>query len=100
MHCNRGNKSFTEGTTGQHLTVSTTGIWGFPGGSDSKESACDTGDSGSILGQEDPQKREWLPTPVFLPGEFHGQRSWASNSPWDHKQLDMTKQLTHRHLWD
>ena len=46
----------------------------FPGGSDGKESACSAGDPGSILGSE----REWLPTPVFLPGEFHGQRSlWA-----------------------
>ena len=27
------------------------------------------------LGQEDPWRREWLPTPVFLPGEFHEQRS-------------------------
>ena len=27
------------------------------------------------LGREDPWRREWLPTPVFLPGEFHGQRS-------------------------
>ena len=29
------------------------------------------------LGQEDPLQRKWLPTPVFLPGEFHGQRSLA-----------------------
>ena len=29
------------------------------------------------LGQEDPLQREWLPTPVLLPGEFHGQRSLA-----------------------
>ena len=27
------------------------------------------------LGWEDPWRREWLPIPVFLPGEFHGQRS-------------------------
>ena len=27
------------------------------------------------LGQEDPMKKEWLLTPVFLPGEVHGQRS-------------------------
>ena len=27
--------------------------------------------------RETPWKREWLPTPVFLPGEFHGQRSLA-----------------------
>jgi len=26
--------------------------------------------------------REWLPTPVFLVGEFHGQRSLAGYSPW------------------
>ena len=27
----------------------------------------------------------WQPTPVFLPGEFHGQRSLAGYSPWGHK---------------
>ena len=35
-------------------------------------------------------KREWLPTPVFLPREFHGQRSLAGYSLWDGKELDMT----------
>ena len=34
------------------------------------------------LGEEDPQRREGLPTPVFLSGEFHGQRSLAGYSPW------------------
>ena len=29
-------------------------------------------ETGQSLGQEDPCRREWLPTPVFLPGEFHG----------------------------
>ena len=28
-------------------------------------------------------RREWLPTLVFLPREFHGQRSLAGYSPWD-----------------
>ena len=37
----------------------------------------DAGDVGLILGQEDPWRRKWQPTPVFLPGEFHGQRSLA-----------------------
>ena len=37
---------------------------------------------------------EWLHTPVFLPGEFHGQRSQASYSPWDCKELDTTMQPT------
>ena len=44
-----------------------------------------------------PWRREWLPTPVFLPGEFHGQRSLAGYSPWGHKESDMTEQLTHTH---
>ena len=34
------------------------------------------------LDWEDPLGREWQPTPVFLPGEFHGQRSLVSYSSW------------------
>jgi len=41
-----------------------------------------------------PWRRKWLPTPVFLPGKLHGQRSLAGYSPWGHKELDMTKRLT------
>ena len=41
-----------------------------------------------------PWRREWLPTPVFLPGESHGQRSLVGYSPWCHKESDMTEQLT------
>ena len=33
------------------------------------------------LGWEDPRRREWQLTPVFLPGEFHGQRSLVGYSP-------------------
>ena len=41
-----------------------------------------------------PWRRAWLlPTPVFLPGEFHEQRSLAGYSPWDHKQSDTTERL-------
>ena len=47
------------------------------------------------LSWEDPQESEWLPTPVFLPGEFQGQRSLAGYSPWDRKELDITEWLTH-----
>ena len=32
------------------------------------------------VGQEDPWRREWLPTPVFLHGESHGQRSWRATA--------------------
>ena len=35
--------------------------------------------------------RQWLTTPVFLPGESHGQRSLERYSPWGHKQSDMTE---------
>ena len=37
-----------------------------------------------------PGRREWLPTPVFLPGQSHGQGSLAGYSPWGHRELDMT----------
>ena len=44
--------------------------------------------------QKIPRRREWQPTPVFLPGEFHGQRSLAVYRSWDHKESDTTEQLT------
>ena len=39
-------------------------------------------------------RRKWLPTPVFLLGKFHGQKSLVGYSPWGHKESDMTKGLT------
>ena len=36
-------------------------------------------------------RREWLPAPIFLLGEFHGQRSLVGYSPWDYEELDMTE---------
>ena len=41
-----------------------------------------------------PWRRKCLPTPVFLPGESHGQKNLAGYSPWGHKELDTTEQLT------
>ena len=42
-----------------------------------------------------PWRKEWLPTPVFLPGELHGQRSHlVGYSPWGRKESDMTEPLT------
>ena len=38
-----------------------------------------------------PWEREWQPTPVFLPGEFHGQRSLADYSPWGFKENSMNQ---------
>ena len=45
------------------------------------------------LGWEDPWRRKWQPTPVFLPGEPHGQRSLAGYSPRGRKESDTTEQL-------
>ena len=72
----------------------------FPGGSDGKESACNAGDLGSLGSPGmwfDPWvrkislRRAWQPTPVFLPGGFHGQRSLVDSSPLDRKELDKTE---------
>ena len=41
-----------------------------------------------------PWWRKWQPTPLFLPGKSCGQRSLAACSPWSHKELDTTEQLT------
>ena len=38
--------------------------------------------------------RKWQPTPVFFPGEVHGQRSQAGYNPWGCQELDTTDQLT------
>ena len=43
---------------------------------------------------EIPWRREWLPTPVFLPGESHRQRSLMGYSPWGYKESDKTEWLT------
>ena len=47
------------------------------------------------LGQKDPLEWEMAPTPVFLPGKFHGQRSLAEYSSWGRKKLDTTE---HTHI--
>ena len=54
----------------------------FPGDSDGKESACNAGRPGfDPWVRKIPRKREWHPTPLFLAGEFHGQRRLAFYSP-------------------
>ena len=74
-----------------------TKTWGFPGGPDGKESSCNAGRPGfhPWVGKI-PWRRAWQPTPVFLPGESHGQRSLAGYSPWGRKESDATEQLTLR----
>ena len=45
---------------------------GFLGSSDGRESSTIQETQVQSLGQKDPQRREWQPIPVFLPGEDHG----------------------------
>ena len=42
-----------------------------------------------------PWRRKWEPTPVFLPGEFLGQRSLVDYSPWGYKESDTATEHTH-----
>ena len=66
----------------------------FPGGSDGKSICLQCGRPGF-----DPWvgkihwRKKWQPTPVFLPGKSHGQRSLAGYSAWGRKESDTTKQL-------
>ena len=62
----------------------------FPGGSEVKESACNVGDPDPWV-RKIRWRRKWQPTPVFLPGESHGQRSLVGYSPQGHKELDTTE---------
>ena len=67
---------------------------GFPGGASGKQSTCQCRrPSFDPWVGKIPWRRKWLPTPVFLSGEFHGQRSLADYSPWSHKEADTTEWL-------
>ena len=58
--------------------------------------AVDVRDAGSSLGWEDPWRRKWQPTPVFLSGKFHGQRSLVGQSPYGCKESGTTQRLNNQ----
>ena len=77
---------------------------GLPGGASDKEPACQCRRQKNF--GFDPWvrkiswKRAWPPTPVFLPGESHGQRSLAGYSPWGRTELNTTEGLgTHQNAY-
>ena len=77
------NCSFTENLHFRVVLV----YWGYLGGSEVKESAYQAGDLGSNPESgRSPGEGNVFPTPVFLPGKSHGQRSLASFSPWGCKE--------------
>ena len=82
------------------LPPGTFSSWGFPGGLMVIESAGQCRRHGfDPWVRRIPWRRKWQPTPVFLPGKSHGQRSLASYSPWGHKESDRTEWLsTHIHI--
>ena len=58
------------------------------------------GDPGLIPGSGTfPWRWKWQPTPIFLPGKSHGQRSPVGYSPWGHKTVehDLATKRTHTH---
>ena len=63
-----------------------------------KESVCNARDTEDLdfdpWVRKIPWRRKWQPTPVFLPGKFHGQRSLAGYGPWSCKQWDRTEELS------
>jgi len=53
-----------------------------------------------IVQLESYHRRQWQPTPVLLPGKFHGWRSLVGCSPWGLEESDMTERLHfHFSLW-
>ena len=78
-----------------------THIWVFKVGSSGKASACQCRRCRSRgfnpWARKIPWRRKWQPTPVFLPGKFHGQRRLYS--PWGHKELAMTQHARHTYIY-
>ena len=68
---------------------------GFPAGASGKEPACQRKRQKRPRFHpwvaKIPWRRAWQPTPVFLPGESHGQRSLVGYSPWGCKKSDTTE---------
>ena len=70
-------------------------LWGFPSGSDGKESTCNVGDLGSIPGMgRSPGEGHGNPLQYSSLENPHRQRSLVGYSPWGHKESDMTERLS------
>ena len=72
---------------------------GFPDGSVDKEASCKARDTGDVSlipeSGRSPGGKKWQPTPVFLPGKFHGQRSLEGYTPGRHKESDTTEHMAY-----
>ena len=93
---NSTTNQFCQGASdGQNLNIPL----GFPGGTSGKEPNSQ-GDSRDLTStpREDSLEKGWQPTPVFLPGESHGQRSLVGYSPWGHIESNTTEVTQHAGL--
>ena len=82
-----------------HVNVATTKPLGLPCSSSGKESAYDAGDQGSIPGSGR-SSGEGLGNPLqyfCLENSMDREAWWATYSPWDRKESDLTEWLTHTH---
>ena len=71
-------------------------IWGFPVGSDGRESACNAGDLGSIPGSgRYPGEGNGNPLQYACLENPKDRRPWLAYCPWGHKESDMTELPTH-----
>ena len=75
-------------------------FWSLYRGLRGKESTYNAGDTASIPGSERcPERSKWQPTPVFLPGKSHGQRSLAGYSPWCCKRVRHDLATKQQQIW-
>ena len=75
--------------------------FGLPWWLSDKEFTCSAGTAGDRFDPwvgKIPWRRSWQATPVFLPGESHGQSSLAGYSLWGCKELDTTEATQHTHM--
>ena len=90
LHCSN-NGTYLKVYLGKYLKHS-----GLPRWHSGKEGACQCRRCKTL--RFNPWVRKWQPTPVFLLGKFHGQRSLEDYSPWGCKESDITEHAhTHTH---
>ena len=83
----------------KHLIKCNIPLFGLPWRLSGKEFACQCRTFRFDLWvRKIPQRRKWKPTPIFLPGDSHGQRSLVGYSPLGHKESDTTERLNRTEL--
>ena len=78
-----------------HFLKDTDCLLGFPAGTSGKEPTCQCRRCRRLgfdpWARKIPWRKGWKPTPVFLPGESHGQKRLVGYSSWVRQEWDMTE---------